>query len=86
MGIGKHYSEKRFGVELDEFSPAPWNTNSYRLTFKIHVKVTERHMREALNVSPVFATEEIRNQISNLPKWKSFVKAFLIISQQWATG
>jgi hypothetical protein len=77
--------EKPSGAELYEISLVERQTNPYFATCKIHLKADELQRRQHLNVNPVFTSEEVANQIKNIPKWKAFEKTLNILKEQWTT-
>lgn len=72
---------KPFGAELYSIG-----VNLGRdLTVLVTLKPEERHRREAIGLEPLFQVEEIRDQISNLPKWKAFKQTMKILKEHWVT-
>jgi len=76
--------EKPFGVEL--YSTATEIDRRYgndSVWVGLSLTTQERHRREAAHLNPLLQVEEIRSQLSNLPKWKAFEKTIKIFKEQW---
>jgi hypothetical protein len=73
--------EKPSGIELYEVGMKKVGESS--LEGEIHIRREERHKREHLKITPIFTVEEVTSQLVNIPKWRAFKKAMLIIKEQF---
>ena len=75
--------EKPFGIELYKSPSVEIDGLHDCLWVFISLTPEERRKRQSANVTPILQVEEIKRQISNIPKWKAFEKTIKIAKEQW---
>ena len=70
---------KKTGIDLYEIKS---ELTFGRLDFRLNIRAEERRIREALNIQPVLAIDEITRQLSNIPKLSILKTTIKIIREE----